>query len=80
MKLKNSKSTGIDDIDTRIIKLVANDILPALTHVINLSISHSEFPSIWKQSKVVPLLKKSDTLSPKNYRPVALLPIFRKIL
>ena len=80
MKLKNSKSTGIDDIDTRIIKLVAKDILPALTHVINLSISHSEFPSIWKQSKVVPLLKKGDTLSPKNYRPVALLPIFSKIL
>jgi hypothetical protein len=35
--VKNSKSTGIDDIDTRIIKLVASDILPALTHVINLS-------------------------------------------
>ena len=32
--LKNSKSTGIDDIDTRLIKLVASDILPALTHVI----------------------------------------------
>ena len=78
--LKNSKSTGIDDIDTRIIKLVAEDILPALTHVLNLSISQSEFPSMWKQAKVIPLLKKGDALNPKNYRPVALLPIFSKIL
>ena len=46
----------------------------------NLSITHSIFPSLWKTSKVVPLLKKGDPLTPKNYRPVALLPIFSKIL
>ena len=78
--LKNSKSTGVDFIDTWVIKLVANDILPAITHIINLSIAHSEFPSLWKLSKVGPLLKKGDPLVPSNYRPVALLPIFSKIL
>ena len=35
--LKNSKSTGTDDIDTYVIKLVATDILTPLTHIINLS-------------------------------------------
>ena len=64
--LKNSKSTGTDHIDTWVIKLVARDILPAITHIVNLSIVHSEFPSLWKVSKVVPLLKKGDLLSPKN--------------
>ena len=78
--LKNSKSTGTDYIDTWIIKLVAKDILPAVTHILNLSLVQCEFPSIWKLSKVVPLLKKGDPLTPKNYRPVALLPIFSKIL
>ena len=78
--LKNSRSTGLDNIDTYIIKLVASDILPALTHVINLSISEGVFPCEWKKSKVVPLLKKGDSLDPRNYRPVALLPIFSKIL
>ena len=78
--LKNSKSTGSDDIDTYVIKLVAHDILPAITHIINLSIAQSTFPTIWKHAKVVPLLKKGDSLTPKNYRPVALLPIFSKIL
>ena len=79
-KLKNSKSTGVDNIDTRIIKLVAADILPAITHVVNLSITQSVFPQGWKQAKVIPLLKKGDPMVPKNYRPVALLPILSKIL
>ena len=78
--LKNSKSTGTDFIDTWVIKLVAKDILPAVTHIVNLSILHCEFPNSWKLSKVVPLLKKGDPLEPQNYRPVALLPVLSKIL
>ena len=75
--LKNSKS---DNIDTYVIKLVAKDILSPLTHIIKISMLRSKFPSIWKNAKVVPLLKKGDPLIAKNYRPVALLPIFSKIL
>ena len=78
--LKNSKSTGLDYIDTNIIKLVVDDILPAITHIVNLSIRDAIFPSSWKLAKVVPLLKKEDPLDPKNYRPVALLPVLSKIL
>ena len=78
--LKNSKSTGLDFIDTNIIKLIVNDILPAITHVVNLSIRDATFPKSWKVAKVVPLLKKEDPLNPKNYRPVALLPVLSKIL
>ena len=80
--LKNSKSTGLDNIDTRTVKLVIDEILPALTHIINLSIANQEFPRIYKRSKIVPLLKKpkDDPLNPKFYRPVSLLPILSKIL
>ena len=78
--LKSSKSRGIDYIETGTIKLVAKEILPAITHIINISINQGTFPTIWKQAKVIPLLKKGDPLSAKNYRPVALLPIFSKIL
>ena len=66
-RLKNSKSTGTDNIDTRTIKMIASDILPALTHVINLSIIRSQFSSDWKHAKIIPLLKKQDPLMPKNY-------------
>ena len=74
------KSSGVDYIDTATVKLVAKEILPAITHIINLSISQSTFPTMWKYAKVVPLLKKGDPLLAKNYRPVALLPIFSKVL
>ena len=80
--LKNSTATGVDDIDTKTVKLVADLLVPPLTHVINLSISTSTFPEIWKFAKVIPLLKSmsSDPLLPKSYRPVALLPILSKVM
>ena len=78
--LKNTKSTGLDYINTWVIKLVTAELLPAITHIVNLSITQAVFPLPWKISKVVPLLKKGDPLIAKNYRPVALLPIFSKIL
>ena len=80
--LKSSNATGVDYIDTRTIKLGVDLLAPAITHIINLSIRTSTFPKIWKWHKVIPLLKATscDPLIPKSYRPVALLPIFSKIL
>ena len=78
--LKNAKSVGLDQIDTNIIKLVKEEILPSLTHIVNLSILQSIFLDKFKIAKVVPLHKKDDKLNPKNYRPVAILPVISKIL
>ena len=71
-KIKPTPATGVDYIDNRTIKLVAREITPALTHIINLSIATSTFPAIYKWSKVTPLLKKStlDPILPSSYRPV----------
>ena len=74
--LSNSTSFGMDLIDTYTIKLVKAEILPAITHIVNLSISTKTFPDIWKRAKVIPLHKKEDLFNPKNYRPVAIIPIF----
>ena len=78
--ISNSKSFGFDNLDTYCIKLVKNEVTPAITHIVNLSISNCAFPESWKKSKIVPLFKKDDPLNPKNYRPVAILPILSKIL
>ena len=80
-EMKNSRSCGMDNIDSYILKLVKNEITPAITHIINLSIISAAFPSSYKISKVVPLYKsKGDRMEPSSYRPVALLPIISKIL
>ena len=80
-KLKNSKSSGLDNIDTYILKLAKNAIVPSVCHILNLSLKTCRFPNKWKIAKVVPLYKgKGSKLEPKNYRPVAILPILSKVL
>ena len=78
--LKSTHSCGVDNIDSRVIKLVKHELTPVITHVINLSIQSNIFPSNWKTAKVIPLHKKGEKIFPKNYRPVSLLPVFSKIL
>ena len=79
-KLSNSSSFGLDNIDSYVIKLIKNEITPAITHIINLSIMTKQFPETWKNSKIVPIFKKDDPLNSQNYRPIALIPIMAKIL
>ena len=79
-KLKNSKSTSIDEFDNYCVKLAANIIDKPLHHIISLSLLSNKFPRCWKYSKVIPLHKKGCTLECKNYRPVAILSPLSKIL
>ena len=71
-----------DIIGTNVLKLIKEEIIPAVTHIVNLSIEKSVFPSSWKHAKIVPLLKpgSDDHLATKAYRPVALLPVVSKVL
>ena len=46
--LKISKSFGLDSINTFIVKLVQKNIVPAITHIINLSLKSKTFPKMWK--------------------------------
>ena len=78
--LKSSSSCGLDSFDSKIIKIVKLQLLPVITHIVNLSISQQKFPEKWKVAKVIPLLKKNEVINPKNYRPVSLLPVISKVL
>lgn len=78
--LKNSNSSGYDDIITMVIKLVNKIIAPPLCHIINLCIEKGIFPSKLKISIVKPLFKSHDRENMNYYRPIALIPIFSKIV
>ena len=78
--LKNTKSCGVDSVDSCILKLAKNELAPAITHIVNLSIANGIFPQQWKLAKIVPLHKKESQYLPENYRPVALLCVMSKIL
>ena len=78
--LKESKSTGFDNIPGQFLKEGADQIFKPLSHVINLSLRNSEVPSMMKLAKVTPLFKKNSRLEVGNYRPVSILTITSKIL
>ena len=81
-ELKNSKSSGLDNIDTYIIKHIRPHIVPAVTHIINTSIRTGQFPTNYKVAKIVPLHKGKDApmSQPKSYRPISILPVISKII
>ena len=78
--LSNSRSTGIDELDSLSVKQ-AEDLLTQPVHnIMTLSIMSCQFPKSWKYSKIIPLHKKEDVLEKKNYRPVAILSPISKVL
>ena len=68
-----NKSTGPNNIPTKILKLLKNGISAQLSDIFNVSLSIGDFPSILKIAKVVPIHKKQSKLVYSNYRPISLL-------
>ena len=65
-KLKNTKSTSVDELDNFSVKLAAEYIAEPLHHIVTLSLMQNKFPTNWKYTKVIPLHKKLSQLDPKN--------------
>ena len=53
-----SKSCDLDPIPTWLLKLCLDELVPCITHIVNLSLSTSEVPSKLKLALIVPLIKK----------------------
>ena len=51
-----------------------------LHHLINMCITKSIFPQLWKQSQIIPIYKSDDPTAISNYRPISILPIMSKLL
>ena len=68
-----SKSPGIDLISTQVLKDSLPIILPALTDIINCSLTASIFPDAWKKSVLISLQKEGDHEIASNNRPLSLL-------
>ena len=69
----------MDKLHMSVIKDALPVILPVLTELINRSLLTSVFPSTWKDSVVIPILKEGDHEVADNNRPVSLLPALSKI-
>lgn len=79
LSLNNTHSEGPDEICTNVIKQCADELIPVLTYLINLSFERGEFPKRLKLSLVKPVYKKGCKSDITNYRPITLIPIISKI-
>ena len=77
---KNKLSAEPDHIPTKILKSSPDNILLALSHIFNLSLSKGEFINCFKLATVCPVFKKGDSNNINNYRPVSLLSNISKLL
>ena len=78
--LNVNKSTGLDNIGPKILKLSADVITPSILYIVNKSISISQFPDLWKEAKVKPLFKSISKDDINNYRLISILPTVSKLI
>ena len=82
-KLQNlniNKSTGPDDINSRILVELAKFVAPSLSVLFQNTYDTEFVPSDWKRASITPIYKKDDKKDPENYRPVSLTSILCKIM
>ena len=75
-----SKSSGLTNVSSFVIKEAFLAIIPEVTRMFNLSLETATFPDDWKRALVVPIPKTGDLTSVQNYRPISLLPLPGKLL
>ena len=79
-KMSIAKATGIDGINSRLLKLSNEYVAQSLTYIFNLSIETGSIPQEWKEGKVTPIFKEGSCHETNNYRPITVLSIVSKIL
>ena len=75
-----SKSSGLENISSFVVKEVFSILITQITHLFNLSVRSSRFPDAWKKALVIPIPKSGNLNLVQNYRPISLLPIPGKLL
>ena len=71
--LKNNKAAGRDDILVKQLNHLVHKAHKWLLTMLNICFMEKKIPTIWRQSKIIALLKPGkDSSIPKNYRPISL--------
>ena len=76
--LNENKAHGWDNVSVRMIRICDDTLVIPLLSIFRCSLESSIFPTSWKMSNVSPCHKKAEKYLVDHYRPVSLLPIFRK--
>ena len=77
-----TKSCHLDPLLTKLLKECIDELLPAVLHIVNLSLLKGNFPDKLKVACVTPILKRDslDKDDVTNSRPVSNLPFLSKLI
>lgn len=78
--LKTTSSCGWDGIPSTFIKKFSGILGKSITRLCNLCFTTGVFPTMLKESIVVPIFKSGEKHCISNYRPISLLPTLAKII
>ena len=78
----NRTTCGLDPFPTKLLVSHLSSIINIIPRIVNLCFSSGDFPASCKSAVISPLIKKQglDSVILKNYRPVANLHLFQKLL
>ena len=75
-----SKSSAIENVSTRMLKIAFSHAPQRLVKIFNLSFNSGMIPPFWKLSKVTPIPKSGNKRLINNYRPISLIPLPCKLI
>ena len=80
--MSNSSASGYDGLDSLSIKSAIKGLVAPIRHLVNVSLTSSNFAMKWKISELTPRLKSKemDRSATSSYRPIAVLPTVSKIV
>ena len=76
----NNKACGPDELPGIVLKRCSNALAEPLSIIFTLIYNTGMVPVDWKLANVVPVFKKGETKSIKNYRPISLTCICAKVM
>ena len=78
--INNDKPPGSDNLDGKLLRIIADDIATPICHIFNVCLLESVCPQVWREAKVIPLPKNSKApFTGSNNRPISLLPTLSKV-
>lgn len=75
-----TNATGCDGLNIKMITLCCPHIIPYLTHIVNICLLDSVFPTAWKSAVITVLPKKPDPGELKDLRAISILPTLSKLV
>jgi len=74
-----SNATGVDLIPVLFLKLVLSRVVYVIEYILNSSLQHGVFPSVWKYANVLPIPKVKNPKLCQDYRPISILCTLSKV-